>query len=238
MVGAASGEAWVAAGSVNERCNPPYSGSNGSTRHLGSYARRIEIHGVILPAAGLQVSSPVARWIQSMDAHEGQLVTSRALLYVVNTDIANSKGGTQQQVLQSLGNMRSILMQQIVDKVRLRNEQDAELRLKGEDLQSQVQQLDPEILTKDEFLATITENYVDFTHYQQRVSAPYMRSLRRITAFRLSRDASDSRTVRHRPFHPRVRLTRLLAPRSGYQPHFASACRMSSLPRGCLHRQV
>jgi membrane fusion protein len=136
---------------------------------FGSYARRIEIHGVILPAAGLiQVSSPVAGWIQSMHAHEGQTVTSGVLLYVVNTDIANSKGGTQQQILQSLGNMRSILMQQIADKIRLRNEQDAELRLKVENLQSQVRQLDAEILMKDEFLATITKTYVDFTHYQQR----------------------------------------------------------------------
>ena len=136
---------------------------------FGGYARRIEIHGVILPGAGLvQVSSPVAGWIQSMHAHEGQVVTGGTLLYVVNTDISNSKGSTQQEILQSLSSIRSILMQQIADKIRLRNEQDAELRLKVDNLQSQVQQLDAEILMKDEFLATTTKTYVDFIRYQQR----------------------------------------------------------------------
>jgi membrane fusion protein len=136
---------------------------------FGSYAKRIEIRGAILPSAGLiQVSSPVGGWIQSMHAHEGQVVTSGTLLYIVNTDIANSKGSTQQQILQSLGIMRSILMQQVADKVRLRNEQDAELRLKVENLQAQVRQTDAEISMKDEFLATVTKNYVNFIHYQQR----------------------------------------------------------------------
>jgi membrane fusion protein len=136
---------------------------------FGSYARRIELRGMILPAGGLiQISSPVAGWIQSMRTHEGQTVTPGELLYIVNTDLANSKGSTQQQILQSLGTQRTILMQQIADKIRLRNEQDAELRLKTENLQAQVQQIDAEILMKDEFLATATKNYLNFSHYQQR----------------------------------------------------------------------
>ena len=71
---------------------------------LGSYARRIDLHGLILPSAGLiQVSSPAAGWVQSMLVRDGQTVAAGTPLYLVNTDTANSTGNTQQQILAGAG---------------------------------------------------------------------------------------------------------------------------------------
>src|SRR5919205_2033030 len=54
---------------------------------FGSYARRIELHGVVLPAAGLiHVSSPAAGWVESVAVRDGQAVASGTPLYVINTD--------------------------------------------------------------------------------------------------------------------------------------------------------
>jgi membrane fusion protein len=136
---------------------------------FGSYARRIDLHGLMLPAAGLiEVSSPAAGWVQSMKVRDGQSVSTGTPLYVVNTDTSNTSGGTQQQILQALGNQRAILVYQIARRVSLRNQQDAQLQVKIQNLQAQVQEMDAEVAMKEDFARTVTKNYVDVTRYLQR----------------------------------------------------------------------
>ena len=138
---------------------------------LGSYARRIDLHGLILPSAGLiQVSSPAAGWVQSMLVRDGQTVAAGTPLYLVNTDTANSTGNTQQQILQALASQRAILVDQIARKIELRNLQDATLRRKIENLQAQVRQMDAELAMQDEFVRRVTKNFEDFTRFQQQRS--------------------------------------------------------------------
>jgi membrane fusion protein len=123
---------------------------------------------MVLPAAGLiQVSSPAAGWIQSMNVRDGQVVPSGALLYVVNTDTSNRNGSTQQQILQALAAQRSVLVYQIARKVKLRSEQDAELQRKIENLQAQVEQAGIEIAMKTEFVRTVTQNYENSSRYME-----------------------------------------------------------------------
>ena len=136
---------------------------------LGSYARRIDLHGLILPSAGLiQVSSPAAGWVQSMLVRDGQSVAAGTPLYLVNTDTANSPGNTQQQILQALASQRAILVDQIARKIELRNLQDATLRRKIENLQAQVRQMDAELAMQDEFVRRVTKDFEDFTRFQQQ----------------------------------------------------------------------
>ena len=140
---------------------------------LGSYARRIDLHGLILPSAGLiQVSSPAAGWVQSMLVRDGQTVAAGTPLYLVNTDTANSTGNTQQQILQALASQRAILVDQIARKIELRNLQDATLRRKIENLQAQVRQMDAELAMQDGFVRRVTKDFEDFTRFQQQQLAP------------------------------------------------------------------
>jgi membrane fusion protein len=138
---------------------------------FGSYVRRIELHGVILPSAGLiQVTSPAAGRVQSIAVRDGQTVAARMPLYIINTDTnaANTTISTQQQVLQALTMQRQILVYQIARKVDLRNQQDAEIKHRIENLQAQVQQTGAEMAMKEEFVRKVTKDFADFTQFQQQ----------------------------------------------------------------------
>ena len=140
---------------------------------LGSYSRRIDLHGLILPSAGLmQVSSPAAGWVQSMLVRDGQAVAAGTPLYLVNTDTANSTGNTQQQILVALASQRAILVDQIARRIELRNLQDATLRRKIENLQAQVRQMDAELAMQDEFVGRVAKNFEDFTRFSKQRLAP------------------------------------------------------------------
>ena len=140
---------------------------------FGSYSRRIDLHGLILPSAGLmQVSSPAAGWVQSMLVRDGQAVAAGTPLYLVNTDTANSTGNTQQQILVALASQRAILVDQIARRIELRNLQDATLRRKIENLQAQVRQMDAELAMQDEFVGRVAKNFEDFTRFSKQRLAP------------------------------------------------------------------
>lgn len=133
---------------------------------FGSYARRVDLHGVMLPSAGLiPVSSPAAGWVQALNVEDGQVVTSGAPLYALNTDTSTKNGSTQQQILQALAVQRGLLVAQIAAKVRLREQQDAELQRKIENLMAQIQQKGAQIAQKEEFVRTLTKTLADYNRY-------------------------------------------------------------------------
>jgi membrane fusion protein len=136
---------------------------------LGSYARTIELHGLVLPSSGLiQVTSPAAGWVQSVSVRDGQFVAGGEPLYIVNTDTANSTGNTQQQILQALASQRRLLQDQIARKVELRDRQDAALRQKVDNLKAQAQQMGLELALQDDFVQRVTKNFSDFIEFQRR----------------------------------------------------------------------
>ena len=105
----------------------------------GTYGRRGELHGVILPTKGLiQATSPAAGRLESLNVDDGERVTSGTLLYVVNLDTSTTKGNTQQQVLDALANQRSVLVDQIALKLRFRAQQDVVLQRRIDNLQEQI----------------------------------------------------------------------------------------------------
>jgi ABC-type bacteriocin/lantibiotic exporter with double-glycine peptidase domain len=87
---------------------------------LGSYARTIELHGLVLPSSGLiQVTSPAAGWVQSVSVRDGQFVAGGEPLYIVNTDTANNTGNTQQQILQASASWNNYLVDEISAGLRV-----------------------------------------------------------------------------------------------------------------------
>ncbi len=140
---------------------------------LGSYARSIELHGLVLPSSGLiQVTSPAAGWVQSISVRDGQAVAAGEPLYIVNTDTANSSGNTQQQILQALASQRALLEDQIARKIELRDRQDAALRQKIDNLKAQAEQVGEELAMQEDFVHRVTKNFDDFVSFQrQRIAS-------------------------------------------------------------------
>jgi membrane fusion protein len=134
---------------------------------FGSYARRVEVHGVVLPTSGLiQVSSPSSGWVEAIKVQDGETVTNGTPLYVVNTDTTTSNGSTQQQILQALDAQRAVLLSQIAHKEEMRLQQNAELQHKIENLQAQIRQMGIQIAMKEGFVREVTKNYADFSRFQ------------------------------------------------------------------------
>lgn len=132
----------------------------------GSYARRVELHGVVLPSTGLvQVLSPVAGWVEALNVHDGDSVASGTRLYTLNTDTATRNGDTQQQILRSLAAQRSIVLFQINRKTEIKNQQDAELHRKIENLAAQIQQMNVQIAVKEQFVGRLTKDFADYTGF-------------------------------------------------------------------------
>ena len=130
---------------------------------FGSYARRVELHGVVNPSTGLvPVMAPVAGWVEALNVRDGDTVASGTPLYTLNTDTSTHNGDTQQQILQSLAKQRSLLQLQIERKTQIKDQQDAELRHKIENLADQFQQMNVQVAVKTEFVRKLTEDFADY----------------------------------------------------------------------------
>ncbi len=134
---------------------------------FGTYARRVELYGIVLPTSGLiQVSSPSSGWIEAIKVQDGEAVTNGTPLYMVNTDTTTSNGSTQQQILQALDAQRTMLFSQIARKEKIQLQQNAELQSKSENLQAQIRQTGIQIAMKEGFVREVTKNYADFNRFQ------------------------------------------------------------------------
>jgi membrane fusion protein len=132
----------------------------------GSYARRVELHGVVLPAAGLiQVSASVTGFVQRMDVHDGQQVAKGDSLYVINQDTSTTNGDTQQKILESLAYQRQTLVTQISRKMRLEVEQREDFQRRIDNVKDQIQQTSAQVAMKDEFVRKLTKDFGDYAGY-------------------------------------------------------------------------
>ena len=100
---------------------------------FGSYARRVNLRGVVVPQSGLvKISAPASGWIQSINVADGQNVADGTVLYHVNVDTTTSNGDTQQTIIHALSNDRAGLDREIERKQHIRDEQDRTFRNKIE----------------------------------------------------------------------------------------------------------
>jgi membrane fusion protein len=139
---------------------------------FGSYARRVDMEGTVLPSSGLMaISSPSAGWIAALAVREGEAVEKGTLLYTLDLDTATKDGKTQQQIIITQTTAREMLTQQIDRKARMSEETQNELRHKIENLKVQIDQLGVQVTMQQGFFKIITKEYNLFLGLVERRQA-------------------------------------------------------------------
>jgi membrane fusion protein len=130
---------------------------------FGSYTRRVDLEGAMLPDTGLiAISAPSAGWIESLAVREGDAVKQGALLYTLDVDTAIKGGSTQELVDNVLKTERQMLTGQIERKARMSAETQRELQEKIENLKAQITQLGGQITMQQGFTKEVTSEYTMF----------------------------------------------------------------------------
>jgi membrane fusion protein len=136
---------------------------------FGSYARRVDMEGAVLPRAGLiAISSPSAGWIATLAVQEGETVEKGALLYTLDLDTTTKDGRTQQQIINTETAEREMLIQEVDRKTRIGEEVQRQLRQKIENLNMQMDQLGEQITLHQGFFKTINKEYNMFLGLLER----------------------------------------------------------------------
>jgi membrane fusion protein len=139
---------------------------------FGSYARRVDMEGTMLPSAGLMaISSPSPGWIAALAVREGEAVEKGTLLYTLDVDTATKDGSTQQQIINAQSAAREMLTQQIGRKTRMTEETQRELRQKIENLKVQIDQLGGQVAMQQGFFKIINKEYNLFLGLVERRQA-------------------------------------------------------------------
>jgi membrane fusion protein len=132
---------------------------------FGTYARRIDLHGLMLPKSGLiDVAAPAGGWIESIGVADGQPVDSGAVLYRVNVDTMTSNGGAQQTIVAALNAQRSTLNDQIDHRTRMGDAQGQALEDQIKNLKLQISQTNVQIATEEGFEQTLKSEYDLFSN--------------------------------------------------------------------------
>jgi membrane fusion protein len=127
---------------------------------FGSYARRVDMEGSVLPSAGLMtISSPSAGWIAALTVREGEAVEKGTLLYTLDLDTATKDGSTQLQIINAQTAAREMLTQEIDRKTRMSEETQRQLQQKIENLKVQFDQLGVQVTMQQGFFKIITKEY-------------------------------------------------------------------------------
>ena len=139
---------------------------------LGSYARRVDMQGVVVPSAGLiAISSPAAGWIEDLRVREGEVVEKGARLYTLDLDTSTKEGNTQQQIINVETATREMLTQEIDRKTRMSEETKKQLQQKIENLKVQIDQIGGQIRMHQGFFKTIDKEYNLFLSLVERRQA-------------------------------------------------------------------
>jgi membrane fusion protein len=127
---------------------------------FGSYARRVDLHGAILPASGLiSISAPASGWIESLAVKEGASVEQGAPLYTLDVDIATKSGDVQQMISNVLLSERKVLSDEIDRIVTVSRHTQSYLQQRVDNLHAQIQQLDKQIETRKQFSKALNDEY-------------------------------------------------------------------------------
>ena len=127
---------------------------------FGTYARRVDLQGTVLPNTGLiTISAPSPGGIESLAVQEGDLVEQGVPLYTLDVDTDTKVGGVQQLIANVLIAEREMLTQQIERKTRLNEEMQKQLQQKIGNLKAQIDQIGTQIATQQTFFKTITAEY-------------------------------------------------------------------------------
>ena len=139
---------------------------------FGSYARRVDLQGTVLPNTGLiTISAPTPGWIESLAVKEGESVEQGRPLYTLDVDTATKDGTVQQLINNGLVAERQMLTEQIDRKARMSEETQKQLQQKIANLNAQIDQLGAQITTQQGFFKTIGDEYNLFRTLLERRQA-------------------------------------------------------------------
>ena len=133
---------------------------------FGSYTRRVDLDGIMLPQAGIaSVAAPETGAIRALAVKEGDDVREGDLLYTIDVDTGIKEGGAQQAVISALMVQRHMLAETIERKQTMANNTQQQLTQTIANLEAQLKQLGQEIGMQESFEQRLR------TEYQQYLSA-------------------------------------------------------------------
>src|SRR5712671_2493018 len=98
---------------------------------LGSYSRRVDMEGTVLPKTGvIAISVPSPGRIETLAVEDGETVKKGDPLYTMDVDTVTKDGGIQQRIIDAQTRERGMLEQEIERKTRMNQETEKELREK------------------------------------------------------------------------------------------------------------
>jgi membrane fusion protein len=140
---------------------------------VGTYTRRVDLDGVVLPRSGLiSISAPNAGWIDQLTVHEGESVSQGAVLYTIDVDTSIKHGGTQQVIIDALTVQRTMLADEIERRKTMAALTEQQLRQKTENLKAQLNQLGDQIQMQEAFNEQLQGGYVQFLALFQKHNLP------------------------------------------------------------------
>jgi membrane fusion protein len=133
---------------------------------FGSYTRRENLHGVLLPASGLvHVSAPQGGAIRTINVVDDQMVHAGDVLYVIDTDTTSSDGATQEKILDALRHQRELLATKIETREQLRTTKNRDLRDKVDNLRAQIEQSAVQVAVQSSFTDVLQRQYDQFSGF-------------------------------------------------------------------------
>jgi membrane fusion protein len=136
---------------------------------FGSYARRVDMEGAVLPNTGVIVISAISPGrIETLAVKEGDAVAKGALLYSLDVDTATKDGGVQQQILNTQLAERQMLEQEIDRKTRMSEEAKEQLRHKIETLNVHINQVNEQITFQQALVKRVSNDYNQFASLVER----------------------------------------------------------------------
>ena len=136
---------------------------------FGGYARRGNLHGMLLPASGLvQVFAPQSGAIRSINVANDQMVHAGDVLYVIDTDTTSSDGATQQRILAALRHQRELLTAKIETKERLGTAKNHDLQDKMDNLHAQIEQSQMQLNVQSTFTVVLQRQFDRFQWFRDQ----------------------------------------------------------------------
>jgi membrane fusion protein len=134
--------------------------ATGALIAFGSYARRVDLQGTLLPNNGLiTISAPSSGEIASLTVQEGDVVERGIPLYTLDVDTTTKVGGVQQMIDEVLIAEREMFAQQIKRKTQTSEDTNKQLQQKIGNLNAQITQIGTQITTQQSFVKIVSDDY-------------------------------------------------------------------------------
>jgi membrane fusion protein len=140
---------------------------------FGSYARRVDLQGTILPDTGLvTISAPLSGGIASLAVRDGDSVQQGGALYTLDVDTDTQTGGVQKLVDDVLVAEREMFTKQIERKSQMGEETKKQLQQKIQILTAQIDHIDTQIETQEAFDKIVGDDYAVARDLLKRALTP------------------------------------------------------------------